>query len=88
VRGAHARRRSFARGTATDAIGSAELAAVWRDPDFQPGQRACYRARVMGIPTPRWTAYDQVRFGVQASDEVPVKQQGRAWTAPIWRSPR
>ena len=34
------------------------------------------------IPTPRWTAYDAVRFGVKMSPEVPMKHQERAWTSP------
>ena len=76
-----------ARATFTNTIGAAELSAVWKDPDFQRGQRAFYYARVIEIPTPRWTAYDQVRFGVKMSDDVPMKQQERAWTSPIWYSP-
>jgi hypothetical protein len=75
------------RATFTNTIGAAELSAVWKDPDFQRGQRAFYYARVIEIPTPRWTAYDQVRFGVKMSDDVPMKQQERAWTSPIWYSP-
>jgi hypothetical protein len=75
------------RATFTNTIGAAELAAVWKDPDFQPSQRAFYYARVIEIPTPRWTAYDQMRFGVTMSDDVPMKQQERAWTSPIWYSP-
>jgi len=76
-----------ARATYTNTIGAAELTAVWQDPDFKPGQRAFYYARVIEIPTPRWTAYDQARFGVKMSAEVPMKQQERAWTSPIWYSP-
>jgi Protein of unknown function (DUF3604) len=76
-----------ARATFTNTIGSAELAAVWKDPDFQPRQRAFYYVRVIEIPTPRWTAYDQVRFGVKMNDDVPMKQQERAWTPPIWYLP-
>ena len=60
---------------------------VWKDPDFDPAQRAFYYARVIEIPTPRWTAYDQVRFGMKMSPDVPMKQQERAWTSPIWYSP-
>ncbi len=71
----------------TNTIGAPELAAVWKDPDFKPSQRAFYYARVIEIPTPRWTAYDQVRFGVKMSKDVPMKHQERAWTSAIWYSP-
>jgi hypothetical protein len=76
-----------ATATWTNTIGAPELSAVWKDPDFKPSQRAFYYARVIEIPTPRWTAYDQVRFGVKMSKEVPMKHQERGWTSPIWYSP-
>jgi hypothetical protein len=76
------------RATWANTIGATELATVWTDPDFQPSQRAFYYARVIEIPTPRWTAYDQVRFGVKMSPEVPMKHQERAWTSPIWYTPK
>ena len=52
--------------TWTNTIGAPELITVWKDPDFDPKQRAFYYVRVIEIPTPRWTAYDAKRFGVQA----------------------
>ncbi len=70
-----------------DTIGEPGLQAVWTDPDFDPGQPAFYYARVIEIPTPRWTAYDQARFGVKMDDEVPMTHQERAWTSPIWYAP-
>lgn len=73
--------------TWTNTIGASELSAVWRDPEFNPRQRAFYYARVIEIPTPRWTAYDAVRFGLKLPPEVPLKQQERAWTSPIWIEP-
>jgi hypothetical protein len=76
-----------ATATWTNTIGAPELSTVWKDPDFKANQRALYYARVIEIPTPRWTAYDQVRFGVKMSKEVPMKHQERAWTSPIWYSP-
>jgi hypothetical protein len=76
-----------ATATWTDSIGEPELAGVWKDPDFDPMVRAFYYARAIEIPTPRWTAYDQVRFGVKMSPEVPMKHQERAWTSPVWYTP-
>jgi hypothetical protein len=71
----------------TNSIGDPDLAAFWNDPDFDASQPAFYYARVIDIPTPRWTAYDQKRFGIKMSDDVPMKHQERAWTSPIWYTP-
>jgi hypothetical protein len=71
----------------TNTIGDPELIAVWTDPVFDPMQRAFYYARVIEIPTPRWTAYDAQRFGVQMPPEVPMTTQERAYTSPIWYTP-
>jgi len=76
-----------AKATWANTIGDPELATVWTDPDFDPSLKAFYYARVLEIPTPRWTAYDQKRFGVKMSDDVPMKGQERAWTSPIWYTP-
>ena len=73
--------------TWTNTIGDPELSAAWTDPDFDPSQRAFYYARVLEIPTPRWTNYDAVRFNVKMSPDVPMTQQERAWTSPIWYGP-
>jgi hypothetical protein len=76
-----------ANATWTNTIGSPELIAVWKDPDFDPKLRAVYYVRVIEIPTPRWTAYDQKRFGIKMSDNVPMSVQERAYTSPIWYTP-
>jgi len=76
-----------ANATWTNSIGAPELAAAWTDQDFDPTQRAFYYARVIEIPTPRWTAYDAARFGVTMPPEVPMTQQERAWSSPIWYTP-
>ena len=75
------------KATWTNTIGSPELITVWQDPDFDPEQSAFYYARVIEIPTPRWTAYDAKRFGVKMDKEVPMTTQERAYTSPIWYTP-
>ncbi|NOC94554.1 DUF3604 domain-containing protein, partial [Ruegeria sp. HKCCD6604] len=61
---------------------------VWEDPDFDPSESAFYYARVIEIPTPRWTAYDAVKFGIDMPDGVQLTAQERAYTSPIWYSPQ
>ncbi len=73
--------------TYTNTIGASELIKVWKDPDFDPAQRAFYYVRVLEIPTPRWTAYDAKYFGITMPPEVPMKGQERAYTSPIWYTP-
>jgi hypothetical protein len=75
------------KATWTNTIGAPELIAAWTDTDFDPSQPAFYYARVIEIPTPRWTAYDALRFGVQMPPEVPMTTQERAYTSPIWYTP-
>ncbi|NIS90644.1 MAG: DUF3604 domain-containing protein [Woeseiaceae bacterium] len=76
-----------ATATWTNTIGDPELIAVWTDPDFDPDVPAVYYARVLEIPTPRWTAYEAVRFGTDMPDEIPMTTQERAYTSPIWYTP-
>jgi hypothetical protein len=64
-----------------------ELAVVWRDPGFDPAQRAFYYVRVLEIPTPRWTTFDAAFFGDGAPEEAPAYGQERAYTSPIWYHP-
>jgi len=71
----------------TNTIGAAELATVWIDPDFDSDQSAFYYARVIEIPTPRWSTYDAFRFGVPIPNGAPTSTQERAYTAPIWYTP-
>jgi len=71
----------------TNTIGDPELIAVWTDPDFDPSRRAFYYARVIEIPTPRWTAYEAKRFGVRMPEGSTMTTQERAYTSPIWYTP-
>jgi hypothetical protein len=76
-----------ANATWTNTIGDPELITVWKDPEFDPKQRAFYYARVLEIPTPRWTAYDAKRFGVKPLPGTTMTLQERAYTSPIWYTP-
>ena len=73
--------------TWSNSIGSPELIKVWTDPDFDPSERAFYYARVLEIPTPRWTTYDAARYKIELAPEVPRSTQERAYTSPIWYTP-
>jgi hypothetical protein len=73
--------------TWTNTIGDSELIAAWKDPDFDPKLHAFYYARVLQIPTPRWTAYDAKRFGEKMDKDIPMITQERAYTSPIWYTP-
>ena len=76
-----------ANATWTNTIGTPELIAVWKDPDFDAKQRAFYYGRVLEIPTPRWTTYDAKYYGVTLPPDVPTSIQERAYTSPIWYTP-
>jgi len=69
-------------------IGASELAKVWKDPDFDPKQQAFYYARVLEIPTPRWIVYDKVRLGAKIPKAAKLIHQERAYTSPIWYTPK
>ena len=72
----------------TNSIGEPELIAVWSDPDFDASQSASYYARVLEIPTPRWTAYEAKRYGLKLPGKIPMTTQERAYTSPIWYTPK
>lgn len=71
----------------TNAAGAAELASWWQDPDFDADQPAFYYVRVIEIPRPRWTAYDEKYFGVMMPNNVRRVVQDRAYSSPIWYNP-
>jgi hypothetical protein len=75
------------KATWSNTIGDPELITVWTDPDFKADQSAFYYARVIEIPTPRWTAFDAKKFGIKMGDEVPMTVTERAYTSPIWYNP-
>jgi len=73
--------------TYTNTIGAVELKTVWTDPEFDPSLYAFYYARVLEIPTPRWTTIQAKQLGVAPPDVVAATLQERAWSSPIWYTP-
>src|SRR6266542_1880047 len=73
--------------TYTNTIGAVELKTVWTDPEFDPGVHAFYYARVLEIPTPRWTTIQAAKLKIAPPDMVAATIQERAWGSPIWYTP-
>lgn len=76
-----------AHATYSNSIGAVQLAAEWQDPDFHPAVAAVYYARVLEIPTPRWTTYVAVANKLPVPTSVPAAIQQRAWTSPVFYHP-
>jgi hypothetical protein len=74
--------------TVDNSIGDPELSTVWTDPDFNAALPAFYYVRVLEIPTPRWTLFDAVKYKIKMGKEVPLTLQERAYTSPIWYTPK
>jgi len=70
----------------SDTAGAPELRADWVDPDFDSAHNAFYYARVIQIPTCRWTTYDSLRLGLAPPKDVPAMVTEMAWSSPIWIS--
>jgi hypothetical protein len=74
-------------GKYSNTIGGAILSVAWRDPEFKPEQAAAYYARVLEIPTPRWSTLLAIRNHLPLSTLVPATIQERAWASPVWYTP-
>ncbi len=75
--------------------GYQRLCAVWRDPSFNPAQRATYYLRVLESPSCRWSTHDCVALSAQGLErpatcddpDIPKTVQERAWSSPVWYEP-
>ena len=74
-------------GKYTNTIGAPVLGAVWQDPSFDPHIPAVYYARVLEIPTPRWSTHLAIVNHLPIPSDAPATIQARAWTSPIWFTP-
>ncbi len=73
--------------TFTNTIGAPELLGQWTDTEFDPTASATYYARVLEIPTPRWSTYWAAKYNLPTNPKAPTSVQQRAWTSPIWYTP-
>lgn len=75
-------------GKYTNTIGTAQLSTTWIDPEFSPNQRAFYYARVLQIPTPRYSLLDAIALQMDVKETGhPATIQERAYSSPIWYTP-
>jgi hypothetical protein len=71
----------------SNSIGAPMLEGYWKDPKFDPKERAFYYVRVLEIPTPRWLAYDAKFYQITMPEGARMFSQERAYTSPIWYTP-
>ncbi len=78
----------------TPGAGQMSLCGVWTDDQYDPSQRAAYYTRVLENPTCRWST--RACNGLPAAGRpaactdgsIPRTIQERAWSSPIFYSPR
>jgi len=68
--------------------GAASLATTWRDPEFNPAVPAFYYVRVLENPVCRYSQRDALKIAAEHPANVPQTVQERAWTSPVWYTPR
>ena len=71
----------------TNTIGAASLIGMWTDPDFDPSAEVTYYARLLEVPTPRWSTMLSVKNNLPFNKKVQPVIVERAWTSPIWYTP-
>lgn len=68
--------------------GASTLQTVWTDPEFDETAEAFYYIRVLELPTPRWNLLDEIKQGIEYPEDAVRVIRERAWSSPIWYSPK
>jgi Protein of unknown function (DUF3604) len=68
--------------------GDSQISVRWQDPAFAADQDAVYYVRVLENPSCRWSTYDSIAIGVAPPADVPATIRERAWSSPIWYTPK
>ncbi|MEM6724713.1 MAG: DUF3604 domain-containing protein, partial [Bacteroidota bacterium] len=68
--------------------GAISLTTIWTDPAFDPNVKAFYYLRVLEVPTARWTLWDKIRYNTEFPEGTPMTVRERAWSSPIWYTPK
>ena len=71
----------------TNNVGATELKKTWKDPEFNPEDKAFYYVRVLENPTCRWSTWDAIKAGEKPRSDLHKTIQERAWSSPIWYVP-
>ncbi len=74
-------------GAVRNTIGAAAFTTAWTDPEFDPARPAVYYARVLEIPTARWSTLLAIKNHLPLPKGAPAVIQERAWTSPVWFTP-
>ena len=68
--------------------GAKELQTTWKDPNFDPTVSAFYYIRVLELPTASWRLWDKIKYGSEFPEGTKMTIRERAWSSPIWYSPK
>ncbi|MEM7016979.1 MAG: DUF3604 domain-containing protein [Pseudomonadota bacterium] len=71
-----------------DGAGASELQTMFTDPDYRQDQHAFYYVRVLENPSCRWTTWMANKAGIEVPKDVPMTEQHRGWSSPIWVKPQ
>jgi len=72
----------------TGTEGATQLKKAFVDPDFSTGQPAFYYVRVLENPVCRWTTLLANSVDRDLPDDIPLAEQERGWSSPIWSASR